>query len=105
MKDSTEAELSEASEVGWCSVISAVTYWGFETGKSWPTDSVAPAVMQFLAVAGEVTEAVPLLLALTEPSLPAAKTGMKSCRVLPLKASLGTETLPSILLEELTIYI
>ena len=49
--------------------------------KDWPATSVAPAVMQFLAVAGEVTEVAPLLVALTAPSLPAAKTAVKSCKI------------------------
>ncbi len=71
-----------ASAVGWCRVMSAVTYWGLEV-NDWPATSVAPALMQFLAVAGEVTVAAPVLLADAAPSLPAANTERKSCSTGP----------------------
>lgn len=59
-------------------VISATTYWGLEM-NDWPATSVAPAAMQFLEVAGEVTVVAPVALAPAAPSFPAAKTGRKSC--------------------------
>ena len=72
--------VSAAEEMfGWWMVKLAVTYWGFVM-KDCPATSVAPAAMQFLAVAGEVTVWIPLAFDSAAPSFPAASTGIKSCQ-------------------------
>ena len=76
----TSTALSDPEELtGWCTLMSAVTYCGLPV-KDWPATSVAPAAMQFLEVAGELTVVAPWSgEAPAEPSLPAAKTAVKSC--------------------------
>lgn len=54
----SRAAAVERSVEGWWRTIVAVMYWGLVM-KDWPATSVAPAVIQFLAVAGEVTEVAP----------------------------------------------
>ena len=77
---------------GWCRVISAVTNCGFVVWLC-PATSVAPAVMQFLAVAGDVTVVAPrLLLTLAAPSFPAANTDTKSCAEAQLFTNESVET-------------
>ena len=66
--------------VAWCT-----TKPPEEGPSAWPLPSVAPTVMQFLAVAGDVTVCAPASLTLPlSPSLPAAKTGRKSCKHKPV---------------------